>query len=77
MNTRSPDRLTKKDTVALWHAVQAFSEHIDYILRLEGVEEDMLQDERRQLVAARAALRKVNSMRKDINRDRRTARRSA
>ena len=63
MNTRSPDRLTKKDTVALWHAVQAFSKHIDYILRLEGVEEDMLQDERRQLVAARAALRFVSASR--------------
>gem|GEM_PF-3736769 len=33
----------------------------------------MLQDERQQLATARAALRKVNSMRKSDNRERRTA----
>lgn len=70
---RAKERLTRADTIALWHAVKGFSEHIDDILRLDGVEEYMLQDERQQLAAARAALRKVNSMRKGENRARRTA----
>lgn len=65
--------LTRADTIALWHAVTGFSKHIDHILRLEGVEEHMLQEERQQLATARAALRKVNSMRKSDNRERRTA----
>jgi len=70
---RAKERLTRADTIALWHAVKGFSEHIDHILRLEGVEEHMLQDERQQLSTARAALRKINSMRKGENRARRTA----
>lgn len=70
---RAKERLTRADTIALWHAVKGFSEHIDDILRLDGVEEYMLQDERQQLAAARAALRKVNSIRKGENRARRTA----
>ena len=55
--------LTRADTTALWYAVQAQSEGIDLRLR-EGFTLEQMEPERVRLFAARAALRKVNQMRK-------------
>lgn len=65
MSSRSPDRLTKKDTVALWHAVQAFAALIEAERRMEGIEEEMLDDDKAKLAAARKALLKVNKIREE------------
>lgn len=56
-------QLTRADTTALWHAVQAQDEVISLRLR-EGFTLDQMEPQRARLFAARAALRKVNQMRK-------------
>lgn len=56
-------KLTRADTTALWHAVQAQGEVIDLRLR-DGFTLDQMEPERVRLFAARAALRKVNHIRK-------------
>ena len=57
------NKLTKVDTVALWHAVQAQDEIISLRLR-EGFTLEQMEPQRARLFAARAALRKVNQIRK-------------
>jgi hypothetical protein len=58
--TRGDDKLTKADTVALWHAVQ----WMDLCLRQSDKGEQGVEVERERLVAAKRALRKVNAIRK-------------
>ncbi len=58
-----PLKLTKKDTVALWHAVG----WMDLCLKqsaIDGESADALEAERGKLRAAKRALRKVNAIRK-------------
>jgi hypothetical protein len=54
-------RLTKTDTVALWHAVQWMALCVRSGELMPG---DKLAIERARLVAAKRALRKVNAIRK-------------
>ena len=56
-------KLTRADTTALWHAVQAQGEVINLRLR-DGFTLDQMEPERVRLFAARAAFRKVNAVRK-------------
>lgn len=56
-------KLTRADTTALWYAIQAQGEVIDLRLR-QGFTLDHMEPERVRLFAARAALRKVNTIRK-------------
>ena len=56
-------KLTRADTTALWYSVQAQSEVIDLRLR-DGFTLDQMEPQRVHLFAARAALRKVNAIRK-------------
>lgn len=62
-NRPTAPHLTRADTTALWYAVQAQSEVIDLRLR-DGFTLDQMEPERVRLFAARAALRKVNQIRK-------------
>ncbi|MDP3164397.1 MAG: hypothetical protein Q8N06_02920 [Hydrogenophaga sp.] len=56
-------RLTKADTVALWHAVEAFA--LQTRLSLDrGLTLDQLRVEHDRVRAARQALRKVNALRR-------------
>lgn len=56
-------KLTRADTTALWYSVQAQSEVIDLRLR-DGFTLDQMEPQRVHLFAARAALRKINAIRK-------------
>jgi hypothetical protein len=56
-------KLTRSDTKALWHAVQGQGEVISLRLR-EGFTLDEMAPARAHLFEARAALRKVNAIRK-------------
>lgn len=64
------DRLTKADTVALWHAVDALFYQVKTLPELvfaDGTKPtaEYIAQERDRLVAAKVALRKVNAIRKD------------
>lgn len=58
---RDPSKLTKADTVALWHAVQWMALCLK---QNEQFPSDTLATERERLAAARRALRKVNDLRR-------------
>lgn len=57
------DRLTKADTVALWHAVQAMKELVGAMQSLQFTPQQKAAEQAR-LAAAHAALRKVNRIRR-------------
>jgi hypothetical protein len=62
------NRLTKADTVALWHAVN-WTETVLKEWRREGIKDDTdkakFEAERARLLEAKRALRKVNAIRKN------------
>jgi hypothetical protein len=63
--SRAVDRLTKADTVALWHAVDALALQVKVMPQMQPlVDEKLIEQERQRLAAARRALRKVNAVRK-------------
>ncbi len=61
--------LTKADTVALWHAVEAQSDMFRATRALHAEEgkftPELIEAERQRLLASRRALRKVNQLRKE------------
>ncbi len=60
-----PDRLTKTDTVALRHAVDALAWQVRTLAGVEPrLTPEQEQSERDRLAAARRALRKVNALRR-------------
>lgn len=65
---RVENRLTREDTVALWHAVKAMSDLLEASRNLEGIHPEDLADDEARLVAARRALRKANSLREEMGR---------
>lgn len=59
------DKLTKSDTVALWHAVEAMALNCRVMREIQPpIAEEAQKAEWDRLRAARAALRKVNAIRK-------------
>lgn len=58
-------RLTKADTTALWHAVDAMSFAVRAMPSLEAITSEQIEAEKVRLTAARRALRKVNTIRKN------------
>lgn len=65
---RVENRLTREDTVALWHAVRALSDLLEASRNLEGIHPEDLADDEARLVAARRALRKANRLREEMGR---------
>lgn len=57
------DKLTKADTVALWHAVEWMALCLKQPAA-EGVSDGTMEAERERLAAAKRALRKVNAIRR-------------
>lgn len=57
-------RLTKAETVALWHAVDFLALGLKEAATLENINPAGLQAERERLEIAKRALRKVNALRK-------------
>ncbi|MES1979739.1 MAG: hypothetical protein V4451_16995 [Pseudomonadota bacterium] len=57
-------RLTKAETVALWHAVDFLALGLREAATLENINQAGLQVERDRLETAKRALRKVNALRK-------------
>lgn len=60
-------RLTKADTVALWHAVNNMALMVQELPRVEGVTPEQIEAERERLRAAKRALRKVNALRNALS----------
>ena len=60
------DHLTKADTVALWHAVDALAYQCRAMKDMDPpIDMDVQKAEWERLTAARRALRKVNAIRKE------------
>lgn len=66
LSTKVAERqaLTKADTVALWHAVEAMVYQVRAMPEVEGITPEQIEAERARLLAAKRALRKVNAIRK-------------
>jgi hypothetical protein len=60
-----PEKLTKADTVALWHAVDSYGYAVRAMPDVDGITPDQIEAERARLLAAKRALRKVNKLRKE------------
>ena len=56
--------LTKADTVALWHAVDAYTAQVKILRTLPDVPPAELAVEQQRVQQAKQALRKVNALRK-------------
>lgn len=56
--------LTRKESVALWHAVRAFADMVAVLPEVEGVTPAQIESEKQRLATAKAALRKVQAMRR-------------
>lgn len=56
--------LTKADTVALWHALDAMANAVRAMHSIEGITADQIEEEKVRLATARRALRKVNTIRR-------------
>ena len=61
---RIAPKLSKADTVALWHAVDAYAYSVRAMSDIDGITPETLGAERSRLLAAKRALRKVNAIRK-------------
>lgn len=57
-------QLTKVETIALWHAVDAYSDMIRAMHSVPGISQEQINAERERLAVAKRALRKVNELRK-------------
>jgi hypothetical protein len=60
--TGTDQRLTKADTVALWHAVHNMKYMVRELPTVEGVTPEQIAIEQERLRAAQRALRKVNAL---------------
>lgn len=56
------DKLTRRDAVALWHAVEAFKDLVRVMPGMDGVSDALIDAEVQLLAEARAALRKVQAI---------------
>lgn len=64
------DALTKADTVALWHAVEAFGYAVRVMPEMvPPLSQECIEQDRKRLAAAKKALRKVNAIRKEQQHD--------
>lgn len=59
----STPRLTKAETVALWHAVDFLALGLKEARKIRNIDPAGLQTEHARLVTAKRALRKVNKLR--------------
>jgi hypothetical protein len=57
------DRLTKAETVALWHAISNFDLMVHEMKVLDGITTEQVTVEKGHLALAKSALRKVNKLR--------------
>ena len=57
------DRLTKAETVALWHAVSNMELMVRQMKDMDGITPQQVAVERDRLATAKSALRKVNKLR--------------
>lgn len=57
--------LTKDETVALWHAVQAHTDMVRAMPEISTISLETIKVERARLKLAKRALRKVNALRKE------------
>jgi hypothetical protein len=59
----SSNKLTKAETVALWHAVSNYELMVRQMKNVEGITPEQLKAEKERLALARSALRKANKLR--------------
>lgn len=62
-DVQKDDRLTKAETVALWHAISNFELMVRQMRGMEGISAEQFMAERERLLLAKRALRKVNKLR--------------
>ncbi len=58
------DRLTKAETVALWHAISNFELMVRQMDSMDEITPEEVSTEKQRLALAKRALRKVNKLRK-------------
>lgn len=60
---KKDNRLTKEETVALWHAISNFELMVRQMKGVDGITAEQVTAETERLSLAKRALRKVNKLR--------------